>query len=327
MKAALLIPPAVTDADAALSELVAVAQRIASEAELVSLHLDQTAAVQLATTAGVAQAATLLKPLDATLASYPDNLVAPAVAACKEADFVLVPAGPGADELAPRLAFRLGAAFIGNCITIEGEGTAVVFGRSICGGRAIETVRSERSKIVITLARKRFAPAKGSAATPTPRVVDSSTIVYDQPLLGERESASGDGGTARRLTQSSIVVAGGRGLGTADGFKIVNELANTLGAAVGASRAAVDAGWVPHSIQVGQTGKIIAPDIYIAIGISGAPQHVAGIAGAKLVVAINSDEEAPIFQWAHLGIVDDYRPVVAELITMLRNTSSKAEVL
>src|SRR6185369_4754598 len=138
--------------------------------------------------------------------------------------------------------------------------------------------------------------------------------------LGERESAAGN--TARRLTQSSIVVSGGRGLGTADGFNIVNELAETLGAAVGASRAAVDAGWAPHSIQVGQTGKVIAPDVYIAIGISGAPQHVAGIAGAKLVIAINSDEQAPIFQWAHLGIVDDYRTVVAELINALRNGSS-----
>jgi electron transfer flavoprotein alpha subunit len=325
MKGALLIPPGVTDAEAALSELIAVAQRVACEAELVSLHLDQAAAVQLATTVGVAQAATLLKPLDATLASYPDNLVVAAVAACKDADLVLIPAGPGGDELAPRLAFRLGAAFIGNCIKVEDEGTGVAFGRSICGGRAIEIVRPERSKVVITLARKRLDPAKGSAATSTLRIIDSSTIVFNQPVLGERESTSDD--TARRLTQSRIVVAGGRGLGTADGFKVVNELAATLGAAVGASRAAVDAGWVPHSIQVGQTGKVIAPDVYIAIGISGAPQHVAGIVGAKLVIAINSDEQAPIFQWAHLGIVDDYRPVVAELITALRNNSSKMEAL
>ena len=220
---------------------------------------------------------------------------------------------------------RLGAAFVGNCTEIGKDGGVVTFGRSICGGRAIETVTSERPKTVVTLARKRFAPAKGSATTCAVRVVDTSLVTFARPELGERESASGD--TARRLTQSSIVVAGGRGLGTAEGFNVVNELAATLGAAVGASRAAVDAGWAPHSIQVGQTGKVIAPDVYIAIGISGAPQHVAGIAGAKLVVAINSDEQAPIFQWAHLGIVDDYRPVVAELIAVLRRRTANRESL
>jgi electron transfer flavoprotein alpha subunit len=322
MKAALLIPPGITDADAALGELVAAAQHVSSDVEVVSLDLDMSAATELAARAGVAQAAVLSKPLDATLASYPDNLVAAASVACNAVDVVLIPAGPSADDLAPRLAFRLGAAFVGNCIEIGEDDTVVTFSRSICGGRAIETVTSERPKTVITLARKRFAPAKGAATTCASRVVDTSAIAFIQPELGERESASGD--TARRLTQSSIVVAGGRGLGTADGFNVVNELAATLGAAVGASRAAVDAGWVPHSIQVGQTGKVIAPDIYIAIGISGAPQHVAGIAGAKLVIAINSDEQAPIFQWAHLGIVDDYRPVVAELINALRSKKTEA---
>lgn len=317
MKAALLIPPGVADAEAALGELVAAAQRFAGDAELVSLHLDRAAATALAATAGVAHAAALATPLDATLAAYSDNVVAAALVSCDGADIVFIPAGPGADDLAPRLSVRLGAAFVGNCIAIGEEGGAVTFGRSICGGRAIETVTSERPKTIVTLARKRFAPAKGSAATCAVRIVDTSAVTFVQPQLGERESAIGD--TARRLTQSSIVVAGGRGLGTADGFNIVNELAEILGAAVGASRAAVDAGWVLHSIQVGQTGKVIAPDVYIAIGISGAPQHVAGIAGAKLVIAINSDDQAPIFQWAHLGIVDDYRPVVAELIKALRD--------
>lgn len=324
MKVAFLIPPGIADAEAAAGELMALGSHLCGDVELVSLHLDEAAALQLARSLGVALVATLSHPLKAALASHSDNLVAASVVACENADVILIPAGYGADELAPRLAFRLGATFIGNCIKVETDGTTARFDRLICGGRAIETVISERPKIVVTLARKRLIPTKGSAKIAEHRVVDTSAVVISRPMSGEREAGAGD--TARNLTRSSIVIAGGRGLGTADGFKVLNELAVALGGAVGASRAAVDAGWVSHSIQVGQTGKVIAPEIYIAVGISGAPQHVAGIAGAKLVIAINSDEQAPIFQRADIGIVEDYRPVVAELIAALRNPSNEREM-
>jgi electron transfer flavoprotein alpha subunit len=323
MKLVLLIPPGIPDAEAAAGELLTLASHLPGDVELVSLYLDKGAALQLAGSVGVPHVATLSQPLEAALASYSDNLVATSLVACENADVVLIPAGYGADELAPRLAFRLGAAFIGNCIKVENDGTMARFDRLICGGRAIETVSSERPKIVITLARKRLIPNKGSAKTAQHRVVDTSAVVISRPMSGEREAGTGD--TARNLTRSSIVIAGGRGLGTADGFTVLNELAAALGGAVGASRAAVDAGWVSHSIQVGQTGKVIAPEIYIAVGISGAAQHVAGIAGARLVIAINSDEQAPIFQRADIGIVEDYRPVVAGLIAALRNPSHERE--
>jgi electron transfer flavoprotein alpha subunit len=324
VKAALFIPPAVSDVDAALGELVAAAQCVATEIELVSLHLDSGAAARLARGIGLEKAAALSVPLDSAVLSYPDNIVSAAASACKDSDIILIPAGLGADDLAPRLAFRLDAAFIGNCNQIEGKGASATYSRSICGGRAIETVKPEFPKVVVTLARKRFVPARGHATSVVVRTLEPCEEKFSRALLGERESAIGD--TARRLTDSRIVVAGGRGLGSADGFAVLNELADSIGAAVGASRAAVDAGWVSHSIQVGQTGKVIAPDIYIAVGISGAPQHLAGIAGAKLIVAINSDEQAPIFDWAHLGIVDDYRPVLSQLIATLRDRSPEREV-
>ena len=323
MKVGLLIPPSIMDAEAAAGELFALAAPLLSDVELISLHLDKDAALLLAASIGVPRVATLSQQLTSAQASSCDNLVAASLAACESFDAVLIPAGAGADEFAPRLAYRLGAAFIGNCIKVKTEGTAAHFDRLICGGRAIETVSSERPKIVITLARKRLAPAKGSAETLQHRVVDTSLVVIKEPQVGEREIATGD--TARNLTRSEIVIAGGRGLGSAEGFKVLDKLAATLGGAIGASRAAVDAGWVSHSIQVGQTGKVIAPEIYIAVGISGAPQHVAGIAGAKLVIAINSDEQAPIFQRANIGIVDDYRPVLAELIAALGNPSYERE--
>ncbi|MEI9806143.1 MAG: electron transfer flavoprotein subunit alpha/FixB family protein [Pseudolabrys sp.] len=321
MKISLIVPPAADDVNAVLYELAAAARAIAPSAdiEFVTLVQDEAGARETAKRAGVGAAATFAPPLDAATAAVSDNIISACAAACHAADVVIMPHECGGGELGPRLACRLGAAFIGNCIGVAHAGDAVHYERATCGGRAREVLTPTLPKTVVTIAPKRFIAASAPASEVKHRAVDTAALAFRVPDYAGRESAEGD--SSLQLTQAKVVVSGGRGLGTAAGFDILRELAEVIGGSIGASRAAVDAGWVPHSLQVGQTGKVITPDLYIAVGISGAPQHVAGIAGAKLVVAINSDEQAPIFNYAHIGVVGEYQPVIAELIAALRGSS------
>ncbi|WP_293678478.1 electron transfer flavoprotein subunit alpha/FixB family protein [uncultured Phenylobacterium sp.] len=225
-------------------------------------------------------------------------------------DAVLIPATAQGKNFSPRVAAKLDVAQISEVIEVVSADTFV---RPIYAGNALETVQSADAKKVLTVRPTAFKAAAdgGSAATESVPAPGAPAKVHfvDQKIV---KSARPDLGAAK------IVVSGGRAMGSAEEFqKVIEPLADKLGAAVGASRAAVDAGYAPNDYQVGQTGKVVAPELYIAIGISGAIQHLAGMKDSKVIVAINKDGDAPIFQVADFGLVSDYKTAVPELMAAL----------
>jgi electron transfer flavoprotein alpha subunit len=194
------------------------------------------------------------------------------------------------------------------------------FKRPIYAGNAIVTVEASPAQCVVATARAASYSAVGERAEPAP--VESRVVEVELP--SHTRFVALEAGAADRpdLQTASRVVSGGRGMGSAENFELLERLADALGAAVGASRAAVDSGYVANDLQVGQTGKIIAPDLYVAVGISGAIQHLTGIKDAGTIVAINSDPEAPIFEIADLGVVGDLFEILPELIEALKDVSS-----
>jgi electron transfer flavoprotein alpha subunit len=209
------------------------------------------------------------------------------------------------------LAARLKTGVASDCTELAISGDTVTAKKPMYSGKCLVTVNFENSPIKIVLMRANQLPV-AAADTGKNAVVTEHTLAKPDLKTVIKEIVKG---TSEKLdlTEANIIVSGGRGLKEAANFKMLNELADVLGATVGASRAVVDAGWVPHGMQVGQTGKTVAPSLYIAVGISGAIQHLAGMSGSKVIVAINNDPNAPIFQKATYGIVGDAFDVVPKL--------------
>lgn len=223
-------------------------------------------------------------------------------------------------QLVPRVSFRLGTNSLTDCVGFEFQNGEPEYLKPVFGGKALAQVKLTGSPQVLAFRPRVFPPAEPTG-NQVPEIVNvelPNEVKQVDLKVVKREEEQAEG---VRLEDAKVVVSGGQGIGSAEDFSVLAELAEVLGGTVGASRAAVDAGWVSNAKQVGQTGKIVAPELYLAIGISGASQHLAGVR-AKTLVAINSDEEAPIFGEAQIGIVQDYRDVVPHLITALRKVIS-----
>ena len=220
-------------------------------------------------------------------------------------DAVLAPATTAGKNILPRIAAKLDVPQISEILKVVSPDT---FERPIYAGNAIQTVQAPSGKKVITVRATAFKAAGDGGSAGSEKIAaasDPGTAKFAGETLSRSERPE--------LTSAKIVISGGRGLGSAENFKLIEKVADRLNAAVGASRAAVDAGYVPNDYQVGQTGKVVAPDLYLAVGISGAIQHLAGMKDSKVIAAINKDEEAPIFQVADYGLVADLFQALPEM--------------
>jgi len=235
-----------------------------------------------------------------------ENLAPLVVKLAANYSYVLAPATTSGKNLMPRVAALLDVMQISDISAVEGPDTFV---RPIYAGNALATVQSKDKIKIITVRGTAFAPAAATGGNAAIETIEKAEAPGITEFVGAELSKS----ERPELTSARIIISGGRGMQSGDNFHLLEKVADRLGAAVGASRAAVDAGFVPNDYQVGQTGKIVAPELYIAVGISGAIQHLAGMKDSKVIVAINKDEEAPIFQIADYGIVGDLFKILPEL--------------
>ncbi|HCK83348.1 MAG TPA: electron transfer flavoprotein subunit alpha [Hyphomonadaceae bacterium] len=293
----------------ATHKLITAAKAMGADVDVLVAGANAGAAAQAA--ARIAGVRKVLHADSATLAQQMaeplEALITPLMAAY---DAVLFPATTTGKNAAPRVAAKLDVMQVSGVIAVESADTFV---RPIYAGNALISVHDTQAKKVLTVQATAFKPAGegGSAAIETiaaPSGPFKSSFVSEEMAKSDRPE----------LTAAKRVVSGGRALGSREEFhRVLDPLADKLGAAVGASRAAVDAGYAPNDYQVGQTGKVVAPELYVAIGISGAIQHLAGMKDSKVIVAINKDEDAPIFQIADIGLVADYKIAVPELMEEL----------
>jgi len=262
------------------------------------------AADQAAALDGVAK---VLVADDATYAHPLAEAIAPLIAALAEPyEHILAPATTAGKNTLPRVAALLDVVQISDIVKVEAPDTFV---HPIYAGNAMETVRTKDPKKVLTVRTTAFPAAEVGGDEAAIEAIAPVAGADTARFVGQELSKS----ERPELTSARVIISGGRGMGSAENFALIERVADKLGAAVGASRAAVDAGYVPNDYQVGQTGKIVAPELYIAVGISGAIQHLAGMKDSKVIVAINKDEEAPIFQVADYGLVADLFKAVPEL--------------
>ena len=300
------------------TEMLAKARALADD---VAVVLGSDASDALAAQAGAHGATSVMATGDLDGGLQGVN-VAAAIAAAIESgsgpDAVLAGTTYDGRDVAARLSVALDAPVITNVVDLEVDGDALVGTEPVFGGSTNVKTRFTGGKAQIVLVRpKSFAAEEsgGSAASVQPLAVPDSGAA-SAARVTDRFVEESDG---PKLDEAAVVVSGGRGLGEAENFALVEDVAKLMGGAAGASRAIVDAGWVPYSSQIGQTGKVVKPDVYIALGISGATQHLVGMKGSKNIIAINKDAEAPIFAVADLGIVGDVHQVVPKLIEALKS--------
>ncbi len=278
--------------------------------EVTVLCVGAQAADAAAEAAGIDGAARVLCAEDAI---YGHRLAEPAAALIAslagDYDHIVAPATTDAKNIMPRVAALLDVMVISD---VSGIVDADTFERPVYAGNAVQRVKSSDAKKVLTVRSSAFDAAGGGGSAPVENIATG-----DNPGLSEWVEDKVAESDRPELTSAGVVVSGGRGVGSQEDFHLIEKLADKLGAAVGASRAAVDSGYAPNDWQVGQTGKVVAPELYVAVGISGAIQHLAGMKDSKVIVAINKDEEAPIFQVADYGLVADLFTAVPELIEKL----------
>jgi len=296
-------------------EHLALARSLAGDARVVALLLGaDSSAVQVLIARGAD--IVIVGARDAFDAYSSDTWVACAAQVARDyaAGLVLAAHTPCGTDLAPRLAFRLDAGCATGCVSVERNADTLLFTRACYGGNVRETLRFKTETVVATVR------AGGYDALPADATRTGEVIVLDQApptrirVVERRRVEEG----AQRLEDARVIVAGGRGLNGPEGFKVLEPLAVALGGVVGASRVPCDLGWCSHAMQIGLTGKTVTPELYIAVGISGASHHLAGCGNAKTIVAINTDPEAAIFRDAKFGVVGDYTKVVPALTAAVK---------
>jgi electron transfer flavoprotein alpha subunit len=307
---AVLLLAEVTDGHLALDATAKAVTAAKQLGEVTALCAGAHAAEAAAETAKIDGIAKVLCAEDASLghrlAESTADLI---VSLAADYDHIVAPATTDAKNVMPRVAALLDVMVISDVSAVVDADT---FERPIYAGNAVQTVKSSDAKKVVTFRTSTFDAAGDGGSTPVETIGAAPSKGLSEWV--EDKNAKSD---RPELTSAGIVVSGGRGVGSEEDFRLIKDLADKLGAAVGASRAAVDSGFAPNDWQVGQTGKVVAPDLYIAIGISGAIQHLAGMKDSKVIVAINKDEEAPIFQVADYGLVADLFDAVPKLTEAL----------
>ncbi len=302
-----------TEFDRAAQGLLGAAARLASACQVP--HVALAACVSDTMTEALERHADRVVCIRSGLLSndHPESCLAAFHAACASLDAQTVLLGQDArsQEMTPRLGYRLGGCSIGDAQSIDMTDGGLSVRRSVYGGKAVAVVRASRTPAVVWIRARAFEPAAERSDSVQTEILDveiSDGIAATQVTGRQEESRTGV-----RLEDAPVIVSGGRGLGGPEPFEELKKLAGVMKAEVAASRAACDAGWVPPGLQVGQTGKKVAPELYLAIAISGASQHLMGITDARVIAAINTDAEAPIFRHCQFGLVDDWKNVVGPL--------------